>query len=147
MISGKAFSVSSVANPQILALLFLIFSVTGLTAGLYPSFYIARFNPRAALKGLRNSASDHSLLLRRTLVIIQFSASVVLIITTLVIVQQMRFVREQLICSTLNSYSFISLTPIPLMSYAPIPLFPFPQGVNPMDSCHRKTVTFSSRLF
>ncbi|MCW5909761.1 MAG: ABC transporter permease [Cyclobacteriaceae bacterium] len=112
-VSGKNFSVVTLASPEIAALIFLLFIITGIAAGLYPAFYIARFNPVASLKGLKNTSSNRSLLLRRILVTVQFSASVVLIITTLVIFQQMKFVREQ----PLGFQKEFMLT-LPLFSYS-----------------------------
>ena len=66
----------------------------GLIAGLYPAFFLAKFNPAATLGGHTQSGATAGLL-RKTLVIFQFVLSIVLIITTLALRNQLEFVRSQ----------------------------------------------------
>lgn len=64
-----------------------------LISGLYPAFFLANFNPSATLGGHtqgRGTADS----LRKTLVIFQFVLSIVLIITTLALRNQLAFVRS-----------------------------------------------------
>lgn len=63
-----------------------------LLAGLYPSFVMSKFNPINALKNKMASASVRGVSLRRSLVIMQFTISQVLIIATAVAVSQMNFI-------------------------------------------------------
>ena len=78
----------------------LILSLTGLTlftglmAGSYPALYLSGFNPAAALKGkLSNSISERWT--RRGLVIFQFTLSIILIVSVLVIYKQIQFVQTR----------------------------------------------------
>lgn len=64
--------------------------IIGIIAGLYPSFYLSAFKPINVLKG-NVSRGSKNLLLRNGLVVFQFSASVILIIGTLVIYNQTHF--------------------------------------------------------
>lgn len=66
-------------------------ALLGLLAGLYPAFYLSSFRPVAALKG-RLSSGSRNTGLRSTLVVFQFTASVMLIIGTIVIYRQMDYI-------------------------------------------------------
>ena len=63
----------------------------GLMAGIYPSFYLSGFKPIQVLKGGLSRGSKSSKM-RSVLVIFQFTTSIVLIIGTFIIYQQMNFI-------------------------------------------------------
>ena len=65
--------------------------VIGIIAGLYPSFYLSAFKPISVLKGQISRGSKNSIL-RNGLVIFQFTISIILIISTLVIYRQTHFI-------------------------------------------------------
>ncbi len=64
-----------------------------LLAGFYPALYLSSFSPKRVLKSVPESGGG--LTLRKGLVVLQFSASIVLIISTLVLYQQLGFMRNQ----------------------------------------------------
>jgi len=64
----------------------------GLIAGVYPALFLSRFHPAEVLKGQFRS-SRHGRWLRKSLVVVQFATSVVLLIGTLVVYQQLDYVR------------------------------------------------------
>ena len=66
----------------------------GIVAGLYPSFYLSSFRPSEVLKGNRSLGAKNSAL-RSTLVVFQFTVSIVLIVGTLIIGRQMQFVMNK----------------------------------------------------
>jgi putative ABC transport system permease protein len=64
--------------------------LVGLLAGLYPSFYLSSFKPASVLKGNVSRGSKSSTL-RSTLVVFQFTTSIILVIATLIIYRQVEY--------------------------------------------------------
>ena len=81
-------------NPFHLASIFIIGLLCGLIASSYPSLYLSSFNAISILNGLKLRTWGTTFI-RKGLVVIQFAISVSLIISTLIIYQQIQHVKNQ----------------------------------------------------
>ena len=93
-ITSKSFEWNIVTRPSVLLYILSISILTGLLSGLYPSLYLASFNPVAILKGNGAGSSDRGWL-RRGLVIVQFFVSAVMVIGSVIIALQMRYIQHK----------------------------------------------------
>lgn len=93
-ICGKEIYLNFSEHALILAGFFILAILTGILAGTYPAFYLSSFKPVRVLKGkISNSLAAVSL--RRALVVVQFVISVILIIASVIINDQMNFMRNK----------------------------------------------------
>ena len=93
-IAGKVISDGIFTNPINIIYLFLIALSIGAFAGIYPAFVLSSFKPVNVLKG-NFSTGTRGIILRKGLVITQFTISITLIIGTIIIYNQMNYMRSQ----------------------------------------------------
>ncbi|SEL49977.1 putative ABC transport system permease protein [Aquimarina amphilecti] len=91
-IAGKEISIKALLQPQFLIFLILLPFVVGPLAGIYPAFFLSKFQPITVLKGNLAKGMNKNTL-RNFLVIFQFTTSIVLIIGTIVVYQQLKHIQ------------------------------------------------------
>jgi len=92
-LTDKTLGLDYTRDGGVLALFLGTALATGLVAGSYPALYLSRFNPVRVLKGLRDRGGPA--MLRRGLVVVQFGITIVLLIGSVVIYQQMRYIQTK----------------------------------------------------
>ena len=94
MLSGKFISFSTLFQPNTLFILLAIILFIGIVGGSYPAFYLSKFNPIDVLKGNLSKGSSN-VTLRRALVVVQFSISMIMLICTWVVYKQLEYLRTK----------------------------------------------------
>ena len=95
-LSGKSFDFSLLFSGNILLFLLGLIVITGLIAGSYPAFYLTASKPVAVLKGIKLFKSGSgNLSIRNALVVFQFTISTALIVSTIVVFQQLRYTQQK----------------------------------------------------
>jgi len=93
-LAGKSMDLSMLGTSSFWYTLTLLFVAGTLLSGLYPAFVLSSFKPIAVLKG-RLSGTAHGSLLRQSLVIGQFVASVLLMVGTFTVYRQLHYMQRQ----------------------------------------------------
>ncbi|HTS44754.1 MAG TPA: ABC transporter permease [Puia sp.] len=93
-LSGKIVGTGIFSHPGYIGILFLISVGIGLVAGIYPALVLSSYKPIIVLRG-RFATGTRGLILRKGLVITQFTISIALIIGTIVVYRQLNYMRNQ----------------------------------------------------
>jgi len=91
-LSGKNLSMDVFSNTMLIPSFIIITILTGIIAGNYPAFFLSALRPVDIMKSTNNSGSSP---LRKILVVFQFSLSIIMIISTLVISTQLSYIKNQ----------------------------------------------------
>jgi predicted permease len=92
-LTGKDVQLHAV-DPRVWFIFAGIIVFTGFAAGSYPALIIAGFKPAQVLKGQLKSG-NRAATFRKSLVVVQFSLSIILIISTIVVFRQMSFMEDR----------------------------------------------------
>ncbi len=93
-LTGKDLRIDYFGNSVVFIGLIGILLFVGLISGSYPAFFLSTFRPAEVLKG-KLKAGSGSMLFRKVLVVVQFSVSIVLIAGTMIITNQLDFIRNK----------------------------------------------------
>src|SRR5204863_9513761 len=91
---GKALPLNLFTNEDLMLIFIAIIVCVGLIAGIYPAMLMSSFAPIAALRGaIRHGWQD--ILLRKGLVVFQFTIAIVLIAGTGIVLQQLKYIQNR----------------------------------------------------
>jgi len=93
-LSDLTLSVSSLLRWNILCGILALPFVIGLISGIYPALFMSSFKPVRVLKGIINVGSG-GISFRKVLVVAQFAISIILIVATTVVFQQLRYIQQK----------------------------------------------------
>lgn len=93
-VSGKEFALSDLLQGKFVISFIIIGILAGFVSGLYPAFYLSAIKPVATLKG-EGLAGKGNGTLRRVLVVIQFSLSVIIAVSAVFMFMQLRFLQNK----------------------------------------------------
>ena len=93
-LSGKELDLQLTSDPWMLPAILLTGLVTAVFAGSYPALFLSSFKPVTVLKG-KFQAGKNGISLRSGLVVFQFFISVSLIIGTIVVYEQMQYIKNK----------------------------------------------------
>lgn len=93
-LANKSIEFGFILQPDILLISIGIFVFIGFVGGSYPAFYLSGFNPVNVLKG-KLSSKGGNIVLRKVLVVLQFSISIFMLIATLIAYDQLNFLMNK----------------------------------------------------
>ncbi|MEJ0054286.1 MAG: ABC transporter permease [Bacteroidota bacterium] len=93
-LANKQLPFSYITQMPVMVGLIVIILVTGILGGSYPAFYLSSFSPVSVLKGKLSGKGGNSAF-RKFLVVVQFGLSIFMLVSTLVVFDQLQFLRNK----------------------------------------------------
>ncbi|MFT3935011.1 MAG: ABC transporter permease [Chitinophagaceae bacterium] len=92
--TDQQLTVSILLKWQVMIPVILAPFIIGIISGIYPALFLSGFQPIKTLKGILNTGKD-GLSFRKVLVVTQFAISIILIITTAVVFEQLHYMQQK----------------------------------------------------
>jgi putative ABC transport system permease protein len=93
--TGKSIQFSPIANPLLGAAIIAGAIFIGVLAGIYPAIVLSGFQPTKVLKSMKLVGDRTTALLRQALVVVQFSLSVLLIVSSIIVFRQTKYLNNK----------------------------------------------------
>ncbi len=110
--TNKGIELSVLAQPIVIIGLLLIALIVGIGSGIYPAMVLSSFTPIKSLRGTAIKGSGA--LLRKSLVVLQFSLSIIMIIGTIIAINQLDYLRQSNTGFKKNNIVYISALRTPI---------------------------------
>ena len=99
--AGKEAPVNLLLSTKYWILVGVLFLTGTFLSGIYPAFVLSSFSPVAVLKGVFKNSSK-GIALRKSLITLQFVISITLVAATIIVYQQMQYMRKQKLGANIN---------------------------------------------
>ncbi len=94
-LTGKNLTIFSIFNIPFITGILLLSVFTGMLSGSYPALFLSRFRPVQIIRGINIKGGKSGVQIRKSLVVVQFALTVILIIEAIILSNQLDYIRSK----------------------------------------------------